>query len=134
MVTENCSSDKVHVVVNGSLESSIAIDNGQFAKAEQYFAGDSFGWAAIVTDEKSIMTVRATSDSMVLAIDSDSLLPVLQEHEELRQKFSDLVNQRVNRFADIRSEKIEKRKSLSPSEIRHRVERFISHGSNRRGY
>ena len=131
LVTENTNAGKVHVVVNGSLESSIAVAGGQYAHADQYFAGDSFGWAALVTDENSIMTVRATSDSMVLTIDTDCLQPILQRHVDLQRKFSELVCVRLNRFANIRSEKIEKRKSLSPMDIRHRVERYISQGSER---
>ena len=87
LVTENSNSGKVHVVVNGSLESSISVAKGQIAQADVYSAGDSFGWAAIVTDENSIMTVRATSDSLVLVIDGDCLQPILKRHEDLRQKF-----------------------------------------------
>lgn len=131
VVTENSCNGKVHVVVNGSLESSITLDNGKIAIADLYTAGDSFGWAAIVTDEDSIMNVQATSDSLVLVIDGDCLQPILQRHEDLRHKFVELVSERVQRFAHIRSEKIEERKSLSPTDIRHRIERFISHGSNR---
>jgi len=131
VVNENSCNGKVHVVVNGSLEASIAVADGHYAQADLYSAGDSFGWAAIVTDEKSIMTVRATSDSMLLVIDGDCLQPILQRHEELRHKFTELVSQRIQRFTHIRSKNTEARKSMSPIDIRHRIERFISHGSNR---
>lgn len=89
LLNENTSSSHVYVVVNGSLESSINVGNGTRALADQFSVGDSFGWTTIVTDEKAIMTVRATSDSLVLVIDAECLRPILHVHEALRQQFFD---------------------------------------------
>jgi len=129
LLEENTRTRHVYVVVSGSLESSITIKNGQRALADQFGSGDSFGWATIVTGENAIMSVRATSDSLVLVIDGDCLQPILQAHETLRQQFYDLVIERINRLAHIRTEALEERKSLSPAEIRRRLERFVAGGS-----
>ncbi|ASJ73544.1 mechanosensitive ion channel family protein [Granulosicoccus antarcticus] len=131
LLTENTSSSHVYVVVNGSLESSINVSNGQRALADQLSGGDSFGWTTIVTDEKSIMTVRATSDSLVLAIDAECLRPILHAHEALRQQFLNLVTERIKRLSNVRSDALEKRRSLSPSELRRRIERFVARGTGR---
>ena len=131
LLTEGTVSNKVHVVVNGSLESSISVDDGQPAVFEQLCTGESIGWTTIVTDQKAIMTVRATSDSLVLAINADALRPILQRHESLHKVFSQLVSDRIHRIASIRTEKVEERRSLSPVDIRHRIERFIASGSGR---
>lgn len=126
LLEENTRSTHVHFVVNGSLESSISVNNGQRALADQLNAGDSFGWATIVTDQEAIMTVKATSDSLVLVIEADCLKPILQEHDELRQEFQNLVTQRIENLSGIRSGVLAKQKSLSASEIRRRIERFMS--------
>jgi len=130
LLRENTRSRHVYVVVNGSLESSITIKNGQRAPAEQFSTGDSFGWATIVTDQNAIMSVRATSDSLVLVINGECLQPILQAHESLRQQFYDLVTERINQLTHIRNEALEERRSLSPSEIRRRIERFVAGGSD----
>lgn len=131
LLQENTSSKNVYVVVNGTLDSSITLDNGQTALAYQLSAGDSFGWTTIVTDEQAIMTVRATSDSLVLVIDAESLRPVLHAHEALRQRFFNLVTERIKRLTNLRSDSLLKRKSLSPVELRHRIESFVAGGTHR---
>ena len=130
LLTEGDSSKKVHLVVNGSLESTISLSNGQRALAETFNAGDSFGWAAIVTDEKAMMTVKASSDSLVLVINGECLQPILQKHQGLQEIFVELVSKRINRHDNIRSERFAERRSLSPIDIQHRIERFIG-GNNR---
>jgi CRP-like cAMP-binding protein len=131
LLEENASCSNVYVVVNGSLESSISVGKGQRALSDQLSAGDSFGWATIVTDEKAIMTVTATSDSLVLVINAVCLQPILLKHEALRQRFFNLVTERIKRLTNIRSDALEKRRSLSPTEIRRRIERFVAGGSSR---
>lgn len=131
LLRENTSSKNIYLVVNGTLDSSINLDNGQCALAEQLSAGDSFGWATIVTDEQAIMTVRATSDSLVLVIDAECIRPILHAHEALRQRFFNLVTERIKRLTNLRSRSLEKRKSLSPAELRHRIESFVAGGSHR---
>ena len=131
LLNENTSSSQVYVVVNGSLESSISVGIGERALADQLGVGDSFGWTTIVTDEKAIMTVKATSDSLLLVIDAECLRPILHVHEALRQQFFDLVSDRMKRLTDIRGDALEKRRSLSPMEIRRRIERFVSGGTER---
>jgi len=129
LLEEKAASTNVYVVVNGSLESSIKLDKGQQVPAEQFSAGDSFGWATIVTDEKSIMTVTASSDSLVLVIDGTCLQPILKSHEALQYRFFELVNNRLEKHSHIRSGVLEKRRSLSPMEIRRRIERFVAGGN-----
>lgn len=128
LLEENTSSTHVHVVVNGSLESSIELNDGERAISDQLDVGDSFGWAAIVTDEKAIMTVRATSDSLLLVIEAECLRPILHDHDALQQRFISLVTERVKRLSNIRSDVCEKRSALSPTELRRRIERFIAGG------
>ncbi len=128
LLEEGANSNQVHVVVNGALESSITLKNGQQALAEQLDVGDSFGWSTIVTDEKAIMTVKATADSLVLVIDAECLRPILNEHDELRQRFFNLVTERVKRLSNIRHDSFGKKKPLSTTELRRRLERFIAGG------
>ena len=131
LLSENSVSKNVYVVVNGSLESSISVDNGERAQADLFSTGDSFGWAAIVTDQKAIMTVRATSDSLVLVIDGECLQPILLAHATLRDQFSKLVTERIDRLKHIRSKSLEERSALSAAEIRRRIERFITGSPDR---
>jgi len=131
LLEENASSNHVYVVVTGTLESSVGVSSGQRALGEELSEGDSFGWATLVSDEKAIMTVKATTDSLILLIDAECLKPVLQAHAELRQRFISLVTERMTRFNNIRSEVLGKRRSFSPVELRHRIERFIASGSER---
>ena len=126
LLEENTHSTQLHVVVNGSLESSIEVNDGQRILAEQLSVGDSFGWATIVTGQKAIMTVKATADSLVLVIEAECLKPILHTHDELQQKFLALLTERVERLTSIRSDVQTKRKTLSAGEIRRRMERFIS--------
>lgn len=130
LVHENTDAKHVYIVVNGSLETSIGLSDGTRALADQLNAGDSFGWAAIVADEGAIMTVRAVSDALVLIIDGDCLQPILKAHDDLRQRFSDLVTARIQRLNTIRTTARSGRRALSANEIRRRIEKFVSGGQN----
>ena len=84
-----------------------------------------------MTGEKAIMTVRATSDSMVLVIDAECLRSILYVHEALRPTFFKLFTERIKRLTNIRSDIVEKRRSLSPTELRLRIEHFVAGGADR---
>jgi len=117
---------KVYVVINGELESSITLDNGRKIIGEHFSAGDSFGWSAIIIEEAGFMTVKAISDSLVLAINSECLQPVISKHEHLIQQFTDIVTKRVQNLDKARSTAIRDRKiPLTPSDIKNRIEKFL---------
>ena len=116
----------VYIVLNGELESSVTLENGHRIEGEQFSSGDSFGWSAVVFEEAGIMTVRAITDSLVLAINRDCLKPVISKHEDLTQRFTDLVTQRIENLDQARSTAARARKiRLTPSEIKKRIEKFL---------
>ena len=71
LMHENETVSHVYIVLNGELESSVTLNNGRRISGEQFSSGDSFGWSAIVIEEAGIMTVKAVTDTLVLAIKSD---------------------------------------------------------------
>ena len=116
----------VYIVLNGELESTVTLDNGSKISGEQFTTGDSFGWSAIVFEEAGLMTVKAVTDSLVLAIDSACLKPVISRHEELIQRFTELVTQRIENLDQARSIAAHARKiPLTPKEIKKRIENFL---------
>ncbi len=117
---------KVYIVLNGELESSVTLDNGRKVIGEQFTAGDSFGWSAIVIEEVGFMTVKAISDSLVLAIGSECLKPILTKHESLIQQFTEIVTNRMQNLDQARSAANRDRKiPVTPAEIKKRIEKFL---------
>ena len=118
--------NKVYIVLNGELESSVTLDNGRRVTGEQFTAGDSFGWSAIVIEEVGFMTVKALSDSLVLAIGSECLKPILSKHESLIQQFTEIVTSRMQNIDKARSAANRDRKiPVTPGEIKKRIEKFL---------
>ena len=116
----------VYIVLNGELESSVTLGNGRKIAGEQYTSGDSFGWSAIVFEEAGLMTVKAVTDSLVLAINSDCLKPVISKHEHLIQRFTDLVTQRIQNLDHAKSAAARAgRIPHTPAEIKKRIEDFL---------
>ncbi|OED44454.1 hypothetical protein AB833_01585 [Chromatiales bacterium (ex Bugula neritina AB1)] len=126
LLFENEPVEKIYVVINGELESSATLDNGQRVIGDTFTSGDSFGWSGIVFEEVGFMSVKALSDSLVLAIHSDCIKPVISKHEHLVRQFTDLVTRRINNLDKARSAgKRAQRLSLTPGDIKRRIERFL---------
>lgn len=116
----------VYIVLNGELESSVTLANGDKISGEQLTAGDSFGWSAIILQEAGLMTVRAVTDSLVLAIDVACLKPVISRHEDLIEQFTELVTQRIEKLNQARLTATHaNRIPLTPGEIKKRIEKFL---------
>ena len=119
--------NKVYIVINGELESSVTLDNGRRIIGEHFSAGDSFGWSGIVIEEAGFMTVKAVSDSLVLAIHSECIKPVISKHDHLTQQFTDIVTKRIQNLDKARSAANRDRKiPVTPGEIKKRIEKFLS--------
>ena len=116
----------VYIVLNGELESSVTLQGGVKISGEQFTAGDSFGWSAVVFEEAGLMTVRAVTDSLVLAINKDCLKPVISKHDHLIARFTELVTQRIQNLDNARSTAARSRKiPLTPADIKKRIESFL---------
>ena len=118
--------NKIYIVINGELESSVTLESGRRVVGEQFSAGDSFGWSAIVFEEVGIMTVKALSDSLVLAINRDCLKPVISKHEHLIEQFTQIVTKRMQNLDQARSAALHERNNpLTAAQIKRRIERFL---------
>lgn len=126
LMRENESVSHVYVVLNGEFESSVTLKDGQKIKGHHFTRGDSFGWSAVVIEELGIMTVKAVTDSLVLAINSTCLKPVISKHAHMIERFTDLVSGRIKKLDQARTLAAhDARVPLTPLEIKKRIENFL---------
>lgn len=126
IVHEHSKVDQIYVVLNGELEPSVTLENGKKLAGENFVAGNSFGWSALVFEDTPFFTVTTVTDTLVLAINAECLRPILSNHSDIAQRFTELVTDRIQEFEKVRSKANSNRSgTFTVTELKRRIDQFF---------
>lgn len=119
--------DAIHVLLVGVLEESLTQKDGREAVNQTLSPGASFGQISTVCSQAAIVTVTATTDSVLIRIEPATLKALVEANPKLYDAFAAIVAQRIEAVRKTQAAAAGRSAVMPKSlgEIRQRLERLF---------
>ena len=95
LLHEGAVANAFDVIINGIVQSSIALPNGSRKSIERLSPGQYFGITSMITTDPSTLQFTALTDVSLIRIDTTCLRSVLADRPDLSEDFAKIVTIRI---------------------------------------
>jgi small-conductance mechanosensitive channel len=125
LLKEGAIAEGFDIVVNGVVESSIALSEGSRKVVERLSPGQYFGITSMIIGNPSFLQFTALTDVTLIRIDIECLRSVLAARPGLSEKIAGVVKQRLDRAEEVRLTAKQPVARLTIQDILRRIEKSL---------
>ncbi len=94
VVEQGDSGDSLFIIVEGVVSVHVQVEEGEAIEVARLGAGSFFGEMALFTGQERTATISAITDTILLEIIKDDIVPLMREQPEVTQLISKILTQR----------------------------------------